>query len=97
MFVDTVDLGRSPGAVAIIECGHLNRGWGNTHQAPLSVIMKYISELTEADTFLLGIQPENISPGNGMSPQVKATVKLIANFINEIIRKRDMAVLEKIT
>jgi hydrogenase 3 maturation protease len=84
MFVDTADLQSPPGSVAVIERGQLPTGWGNTHQPPLSVIMEYVSAETGADTFLLGIQPEDVSAGNRLSPSGSRTVEILSDLINEI-------------
>ncbi|OGL45680.1 MAG: hypothetical protein A2161_08490 [Candidatus Schekmanbacteria bacterium RBG_13_48_7] len=84
MFVDSADMGTTPGSAAIIEQDQLPVTWGNTHHPPLSIIMKYVSEQTNADIFLLGIQPENISHGKDISPQVIRTVNLMIAIINKI-------------
>ena len=96
MFVDTAELGSPPGSVAIIERSELSTAWGNTHQPPLSVIISYVSGQTGADTFLLGIQPEGIAPGNHLSHSVERTVKLMSDLINEIATKSARAVTGEI-
>jgi hydrogenase 3 maturation protease len=84
MFVDSVELGNQPGSAALIEKDQLSDGWGNPHQPPLSVIMKYISKETGADTFLLGLQPEEISQNNNLSPKVNDAVNMMSEIINNI-------------
>ncbi|MBU2498266.1 MAG: hydrogenase maturation protease [Proteobacteria bacterium] len=89
MFVDTVELCSPPGSVAVLEKGQLPTGWGNTHQPPLSIIMKYVSEQTGADTFLLGIQPEDVSAGKHMSSSGAGTVKVISDFLNGMVTRNE--------
>ena len=82
MFVDTADLGSAPGSIAMIEIDQLPSAWGNTHQPSLAIIMRYVSDQAKADTFLLGIQPENVSHGNTLSTPVETTVQLLSDFLN---------------
>ena len=82
MFVDSTDLKSPPGSFALIEEYQLCEVWGHTHRVPLTIIVKYISERTDADIFLLGIQPVEISPGNRLKPSTAKTVKMLADFIN---------------
>jgi hydrogenase 3 maturation protease len=93
MFVDSTDLKSPPGSFAIIEEHQLNEVWGHTHRVPLTIIVKYILERTDADIFLLGIQPVDISPGNRLKPATAKTAKMLANFINEISSKNEIAVI----
>jgi len=81
MFVDCTDLGSEPGAAAVVEPEQLNPGWGNGHQPPLSAIMAFVSARSGADTFLLGIQPEDTGTGSGISPAVSQTVDHIVECI----------------
>ncbi|MBN2321318.1 MAG: hydrogenase maturation protease [Acidobacteria bacterium] len=81
MFVDCADLGSKPGSAAVIEPKQLNPGWGNGHQPSLSAIMTFVTEISGADTFLLGIQPEDISAGSGISPAVSQTAEHIVECI----------------
>jgi hydrogenase maturation protease len=82
MFVDCAELGSKPGSAAIVEPEQLNPGWGNGHQPPLSAIMTYVSENSGADTFLLGIQPEDAGSGSRISPAVSQTVEAIVECIH---------------
>ena len=82
MFVDCVDLGSEPGSAAIIEPEQLDPGWGNGHQPPLSAIMAYVSEISGADTFLLGIQPKDTGAGSGISRAVSQTVESVVECIH---------------
>jgi hydrogenase maturation protease len=88
MFVDCADLGSEPGSVAIIEPEQLNPGWGNGHQPPLSAIMTYVSEISGADTFLLGVQPKDTGAGSGISPAVSQTVESIVECIHCAMSER---------
>ncbi len=84
VFVDAADLGADPGSVAVIETEQLNSGWGNGHQPPLSAMMTYVARSCGADTFLLGIQPEDLGPGHSMSRSVSRTVAILAGILNGI-------------
>lgn len=84
MFVDCTDLGSVPGSAAIIEKDQLEKFWCNTHKPPISAITSYLFEMTDADIFMLGVQPENISFGNNLNQKVADTINLLSDFINNI-------------
>lgn len=84
MFVDAVDMGSPPGSVAIVEKDQVPDGWGHTHRPPLAVIMQFLAAETGADTFLLAVQPQDISAGNGLTSNVAETVEVMSSFIREI-------------
>lgn len=91
MFVDAVDLGSPPGSAALVEKDQLSDGWGNGHQPPLSIVMKYISQETGADIFLLAVQPEDVSGGNALSAPVAGAVRALSELITEIAANNQSA------
>ena len=91
MFVDAVNMGSPPGSVALIETDQLPSSWGNTHQPPLSIIMRFLSDQTKADTFLLGIQPEDVSQGIMLSTPVSTSVQFVSDYLNKIAENNELA------
>jgi len=79
--VDAVDLGMFPGTVAVLEEENLQAiGW-STHHASLGPLMKYLKANTQAEIFILAIQPKSTELGQKMSPEVRLTLRLLAGIM----------------
>lgn len=77
LLVDAVDLGGSPGSIAIIGQDELEEKGLSTHNASIKLTMKYLRGETKAGLFLLGVQPRNLKLGNGLSKPVKHALNRI--------------------
>jgi hydrogenase 3 maturation protease len=75
VLVDAVHFGAQPGAFRIFLSSDLGIASLTTHGMPLSVVMREIETRTSATTVLLGVQPQDLSIGNLLSPQVDASLK----------------------
>ena len=84
LLVDTINLERPAGTVEIIRAENLKEESFSTHNASLKLTIEYLKKETEAEVFLLGIQPKNIGFGKRISPEVEESVKKIAKEIEEI-------------
>ncbi|HSW38330.1 MAG TPA: hydrogenase 3 maturation endopeptidase HyCI [Acidobacteriota bacterium] len=79
--VDAVNLGMKPGAAAILDEENLQSvGW-STHHASLRPLIKYLKANTQAEIFVLGIQPKSTELGRKISPEVRRTLKLLERLI----------------
>ena len=81
LLVDAVDFGGSPGEVALFEPEDLPSRLGTTHDVPLSVLMRYLRAMVEADVLLLGIQPQTTDFGTRMSAAVDDAVGLVKDVL----------------
>jgi len=86
VLVDAVDMGAEPGAVALIERGRSREYLATTHRAPLDLVMTYLSHETGADVFLLGIQPQHVRFGIGLSGEVAAGVTSLVALLSAMLR-----------
>jgi len=77
LVADAVDMGASPGDVALLEAEDLPLGVGDTHRAPLRAVMEYLRERTGATVLLLGVQPARITNAQTLSPQVASSIDLL--------------------
>jgi len=74
LIADAVEMGVSPGDVALLEAEDLPLGAGDTHRAPLRAVMEYLKIRTNATVLLLGVQPAYISDVRSLSPQVASSI-----------------------
>jgi hydrogenase 3 maturation protease len=85
MIVDALDIGLSPGDVALVEVDRLGGASPSTHSASLSLCGQYLRKETQADVFLLGVQPLQTGLGAPLSPAVEATINLIENVLQQLL------------
>ncbi len=79
--VDAVNLGTEPGAVAVLqEEDFQSVGW-STHHGSLRALIKYIKASTQAEVFVLAIQPKSTQLGTEMSFEVRRTLDLLQRLI----------------
>jgi len=84
--VDAVDLGAEPGAVAMLEREQVATYAPTTHRMPLSLVMEVVQRRTGADVFLIAVQPLTLAFGARVSPEVSATVEVLAAVLSELLR-----------
>jgi hydrogenase 3 maturation protease len=83
LLADALEMGGHPGDVAILEAEELGGGGFETHRASVGILMEYLRRRTGARVLLLGIQPSQISDGEGLSPEVAASVANLARLLGE--------------
>lgn len=88
--VDAVDLGAEPGAVAMLEREQVATYAPTTHRMPLSLVMEVVQRRTGADVFLIAVQPLTLAFGAKVSPEVSATVEVLAAVLSELLRAPDV-------
>ena len=70
ILVDAADMGLGPGSCRIIPPERIKVMHVSTHNMPLSFLISYVSELCR-DIVLIGVQPEKMDFGTGLSTAVK--------------------------
>jgi hydrogenase 3 maturation protease len=83
VIVDATDFGEKPGFVRLAEVSSLKGITTNTHNISLAKI----SELFDMPVYILGIQPADISFGEGMSPEIRESADRIVKLINSKSRE----------
>lgn len=63
VIVDAADMGLNPGEVRIIPTRHLGAVAFSTHMLPLSLLVGYLRESTDAPVTVIGIQPRQFQGG----------------------------------
>jgi hydrogenase maturation protease len=84
-FVDAVDFGAPPGAVALLDRQLLERYPSTTHRPSLSLLMELVATSTGADVFVLAIQPRRVDLFGPMTAEVAVTADALAAMIEEAL------------
>jgi len=80
ILVDAADMGLGPGSCRIIPPERIKVMHVSTHNMPLSFLISYVSELCR-DIVLLGVQPEKMDFGTGLSSAVKRSEEYVTKLI----------------
>lgn len=81
LILDAVDVGAKPGSLAIIETSDLGNLNLSTHKMGLDLFMRYLQQLTGADVFMLGIQPQTTHLGEPLSPGVELILNCLESWL----------------
>ena len=85
LIVDIVHLDLKPGDWQILRKEDIVKSGFTTHDLSPSMFIEYIESQTDAEIYMLGIQPQNIIMGEEMSDIVKNTLDEIEKLIKEAI------------
>jgi hydrogenase 3 maturation protease len=83
LLVDAVHLDKDPGEFAIVDPARIEHGGLSTHDVSPSLFLNFLVEEIKCSVFLLGIQPERIALGTGISQTVRETLRILENEVVE--------------
>jgi len=81
LIVDAVEMREEPGTVRLIERDNISEYSISTHAMPLSFLVRYLEDQGDYRIALMGVQPENLEFGTGLSPAVEDAVHDLAGMI----------------
>ncbi|RME95298.1 MAG: hydrogenase maturation protease [Verrucomicrobia bacterium] len=83
VFLDAVEFGGEPGAVALWEGAELRSRFPqvSTHKLSLGALATWLEQAAGMRTWVLGVQPAALRAGAGLSPAAARTVELLADWI----------------
>lgn len=84
VIIDAADFSGAPGEVRVIAKEHISDFTLSTHTVPLGAVARILADETGAPVRFLGIQPKNVSFGEGLSAEVKSAADEIISGINEV-------------
>ena len=82
LVVDAADLGKEPGAFALLEKDEIMTVGFTTHDLSPAMLMEYLKAQTKASIYLLGIQPASVEFGEGLSERVEETLEKVEGLIS---------------
>ena len=81
VFVDAVDFGGAPGEWRVIPFGDLMHSASSTHRLSLHFLIRYLTEQWKGEPLLVGVQPKSLKLDDGLSPEVEAGVRELAEAL----------------
>jgi hydrogenase 3 maturation protease len=81
VFVDAVEFGGVPGEFRIIPLEKLMVSASSTHRLSLHYVIKFLEEEWGGDAILVGVQPKSLTLGDGLSEEVGAGVRALAEAL----------------
>lgn len=81
VFVDAVDFGGEPGEFRVIPLQKLMMSASSTHRLSLHYVIRYLEEEWGGDALLVGIQPKSLTLGEGLTAEVTAGVRALADTL----------------
>ena len=85
LLADAVHLDLSPGEYELLRKSEILNHGLTTHDISPNMLIEFLEKETEADIYLLGVQPKDISFGDDMSDEVKRAISEISELIKETI------------
>ncbi|MDZ7293974.1 MAG: hydrogenase 3 maturation endopeptidase HyCI [candidate division KSB1 bacterium] len=85
LIADAVDFGQKAGEIAIVDAEAVQSRRVDTHHPSLRAMVDYLRAETGAKVAILGIQPGDVSMGEGMTPAVQESVGLLHALITELL------------
>jgi hydrogenase 3 maturation protease len=77
LMLDATDFGGKPGQVRLLYPDKVAWSGLSTHAGSLQMLARYLHARTQANIALLAIQPAVMASGEGLSPDVARTVRLL--------------------
>ncbi len=87
IILDAADFGGRTGEVRVIPEEAIPETTLSTHMVPMNVVSRLIKDDTGAEIVFLGIQPENVSLGEGLTPEVQEAAEQIFQTIQRAYSK----------
>ena len=87
ILIDACEMNRSPGEVALLPLAETEYPFFTTHGIPLKLLASKL--IPNAETWILGIQPERMEFNGSLSPAVLAAANSVSNFIQSALKERE--------
>jgi hydrogenase 3 maturation protease len=86
LFLDAVEFSAAPGSVVLLNAGEMASRFPqvSTHKISLGLLARMIEAQGQTKVWLLGVQPDSVRRGAGLSPRVAATVGGLARLLAEV-------------
>jgi hydrogenase 3 maturation protease len=85
LLVDAVQLGREPGDYELLDAQALGQQGLSTHDMGLGLALELLKTQVRGEIILLGVQPQQLTLGRGISPGVRRTLRTLERGITEAL------------
>ncbi len=90
IIVDAIDMNLDPGSIAILNANAIpSYPTISTHKVSPHILLKYIEEVVGARVIVIGVQPEDLSFGEGLTPKVQSSIEMLSRLLAKIIEGRE--------
>lgn len=86
IMVDAADMKKPVGHIELVTKDRIGGIAISTHSMPLSFLMQYLEEQTGGRTILLGVQPQSILFGEGLTPEIEKVSQNLISTIDELLK-----------
>ncbi len=88
LIVDAVSFGGSPGECRLLDASLTETVVVSTHAGSLKLLAEYLSSRTAAQIRVLGIQPQRMELGKGLSRPVARSVRELASMLSDLLSRQ---------
>ena len=85
IMIDAASMRKPVGYIELVTKDRIGGIAISTHSMPLSLLMSYLEQQTGGETILLGIQPQSIQFGEGLTPEVHKIAQKLISTIDTIL------------
>jgi len=91
LFVDAVDFAGEPGAAVLMDASEIETHFPqvSTHKLSLGTLARLIRRQSGARVHLLGVRPESLKPGAGLSAAVKDSAGGLTALLDQVLAARN--------
>lgn len=89
VFLDAVDFGAAPGTLALMDTEEIATRFPqfSTHKISVGLLAGYVESNGKTKAQLLGVQPESLKSGAGLSAVVEATLTAAFALLQDAVRE----------
>jgi hydrogenase 3 maturation protease len=96
VFLDAVEFGGAPGSVILLDSGEMAVRFPqvSTHKISLGVWAMWVEATGRTKVWLLGVQPESLKPGQGLTPTLQTTLASLCEILSGLmpLRRKEVAI-----
>ena len=85
IIIDTADIGKKPGEIALFTPENIGGISFSTHKLPIKVLASYLTQSFDCKVIIIGIQPKTLDFGKNVSREVIASIKEISKEIKDVM------------
>jgi len=85
VIIDTADIGKKPGEIAVFGPEDSGGISFSTHKLPIKVLAQYLTQSMDCKIIIIGIQPKTLEFGRDVSREVGASIKEISKEIRDVM------------
>ncbi len=87
LFVDAVEFSGAPGSAVLLEGREIRNRFPqvSTHKLSLGTLSELIERRAATRVYVLGVKPQSLAPGLGLTPTVRDTAAAVATILCDVL------------